>query len=216
MTRISLPLLVVTATCTATAPGGGAGGGSGLDGSRDGELDRAPGSGGQGIGGGGAGVSPGTGGAPVADPLLGAAPRCTSGVMWAVADRNTPVMRPGESCSATGACHGAGASFQFDLSGTVYPTGHEPDDCNGYYDPRLGASAVGIEITDATGGVLQMGANSAGNFYYLGAIAFPIHAKLVLGGKERVMLSAASTGDCNSCHTQTGNSAAPGRLTIPF
>jgi hypothetical protein len=32
---------------------------------------------------------------------------------------------------------------------------------------------------------------------------------------ERVMSSTTSTGDCNLCHTQTGASGAPGRVTLP-
>ena len=34
-------------------------------------------------------------------------------------------------------------------------------------------------------------------------------------GRERLMIAAQTSGDCNSCHTQAGASAAPGRLLTP-
>ncbi|HJX65368.1 MAG TPA: hypothetical protein VJ860_15605 [Polyangia bacterium] len=44
----------------------------------------------------------------------------------------------------------------------------------------------------------------------------PYTAKVVNGsGIERVMVSTASSGDCNGCHTQTGANGAPGRITLP-
>jgi hypothetical protein len=30
-----------------------------------------------------------------------------------------------------------------------------------------------------------------------------------------VMVATTASGDCNSCHTQNGTSAAPGRITLP-
>jgi hypothetical protein len=125
-------------------------------------------------------------------------------------------MRPGEGCNASSACHGAGAAATWSVAGTLYPTGHEPDDCNGF--SNTSSNSVGIVITDAMGGVLPLAPNSVGNFYYSGTLAFPIQAKLVsfATGAERAMVAPVSSGDCNSCHTQNGNSGAPGRLTIPF
>jgi hypothetical protein len=44
-----------------------------------------------------------------------------------------------------------------------------------------------------------------------------MHAKVVNGsGVERVMSATLTTGDCNSCHTQSGADSAPGRITIPM
>ena len=39
-----------------------------------------------------------------------------------------------------------------------------------------------------------------------GAIALPFHAKVVVGTKERAMVAAQKSGDCNSCHTEKGDS----------
>jgi len=97
----------------------------------------------------------------------------------------------------------------------VYPSGHEPDDC-------LGGStmaAATIEITDNIGKVYTLPVNSSGNFYLtpkMGTVQLPYHAKVKQGTRERVMSAAQMSGDCNSCHTQSGTGGAPGRITLPF
>jgi hypothetical protein len=40
-------------------------------------------------------------------------------------------------------------------------------------------------------------------------------AKLTYLGRERIMATAQTSGDCNLCHTQSGTSAAPGRIILP-
>jgi len=106
-----------------------------------------------------------------------------------------------------------GPSFR--IAGSVYPTGHEPNDC-------LGVASTGdvtVEITDNAGKVFSLAVNTSGDFYYpasMGTIALPYHAKVKQGTRERAMSSAQTSGDCNSCHTQTGTSGAPGRITLPF
>jgi hypothetical protein len=140
------------------------------------------------------------------DPL-NAAPTCTSGQMWTGGDTGSPLMHPGAACLY---CHEQSSTApRFAISGTVYPTGHEPTDCNG-------TSAVTVEVTDATGATLMLTPNAAGNFYYVGSVAFPIHARLVAGGKVRAMTDMQNSGDCNFCHQQTGVNKAPGRITEPF
>jgi len=116
-------------------------------------------------------------------------------------------MDPGRACIS---CHAS--SFEapkFTIAGTVYPTGHEPDNC-------YGTSSVSVGITDANGTTMTLTPNASGNFYSTAAVAFPIQAKVVAGGKERVMTGAQASGDCNSCHTQTGANMAPGRIVVPF
>lgn len=100
------------------------------------------------------------------------------------------------------------------IGGTVYPTAHEPNDCNGVNGSTDGATVV---ITDSTGATFTLSVNSVGNFYSQssGNIVMPIQAKVVQGGKERAMATPQSTGDCNSCHTETGTSSAPGRIMLP-
>jgi hypothetical protein len=127
-------------------------------------------------------------------------------------------MHPGAACIA---CHETGALVddelergpRFSLAGTVFPSAHEPDDCNGV-DGR--AEDVSIEVTDANGSTFRMRANQVGNFYREDRdVVFPIHAKVIYQGRTRAMISAVETGDCNSCHTESGDMAAPGRILLP-
>jgi len=97
---------------------------------------------------------------------------------------------------------------RFVASGTVYATGHEPDNCNG----AVGASIV---ITDAAGASFSATTNDAGNFSFDATLAFPIHAHVVVNGSTRAMVGAVMTGECNGCHTQAGLQMAPGRIVLP-
>jgi hypothetical protein len=128
---------------------------------------------------------------------------CTSGVTWTGGSGAT--MAPGRACVA---CHTGGEGGAFSAGGTVYPTAHEPDNCNG-------AASASVEITDANGLVVSLLVNAAGNFYTTAPLAFPIRARVLSGGKQRAMAGAVSSGDCNSCHTQSGLNAAPGRVVLP-
>jgi hypothetical protein len=98
------------------------------------------------------------------------------------------------------------------LGGTVYPTSHEPDDCNGV----KGTSGIAIVITDGMGNQLPaIPVNDVGNFRYEGRIAAPFHVKVVARGKENAMSDSPANGECNSCHTRNGANSAPGRILAP-
>lgn len=103
----------------------------------------------------------------------------------------------------------------FWLAGTVYPTAHEPDDCNGVD----GASSdTQVVIVDANGQTLTLDVNSAGNFYYekeAGSLALPYEATIVQDGRERVMITPQRNGDCNACHSKNGDNRAPARIMAP-
>jgi hypothetical protein len=141
-------------------------------------------------------------------------PVCSSGTTWTGGNRESPVMHPGLACIACHATsHDAAASGpadapRFSIAGTVYPTGHEPNDCNG-------ATAAVVEITDASGKVTSLPINAAGNFFTSAAIASPFHVAVVAHGKRRAMAPSPPNGDCNSCHTQNGANGAPGRIVLP-
>lgn len=135
---------------------------------------------------------------------------CTSSTTWTGGDRESPLMHPGRACIA---CHAVERSHdddapKFRVAGTVFPTGHEPDDCNG-------AASATVEVTDATGAVTTLPVNAAGNFFTSAALASPIHVAVVANGKRRAMSGSPPTGDCNSCHTQDGANLAPGRIALP-
>jgi len=130
---------------------------------------------------------------------------CTSGRTWQGGNRESALMHPGVACIN---CHASGEGPRFKIAGTVYPTGHEPDDCNG-------ATSGTVEVTDAVGKVTTLALNGAGNFYSSVAIQFPIHVAVVANGNRRAMAGAPPTGDCNTCHTETGANMAPGRIALP-
>ncbi|MEZ4448078.1 MAG: hypothetical protein R3B09_01280 [Nannocystaceae bacterium] len=142
---------------------------------------------------------------------------CTSMIYWTKGDLESPLMHPGKACLD---CHdqqiGEDVKGLLGVAGTVYPSFHEPDDCNGVDGA---AEATIVEITTADNQVLMLPVNSAGNFMYdqveNGPITFPIKAKVRRGGNEASMVAAQMTGDCNSCHTESGTMNAPGRIVAP-
>jgi hypothetical protein len=139
------------------------------------------------------------------DPILNAAPTCTSGLYWTSGENSD--MRPGEACIA---CHSRNGGPRFTVAGTVFPTGHEYDDC----DSPAAKGAV-VTVTDANGATASFTANGVGNFDGNASVTFPITAVLSFGGKTRAMVTAVPSGDCNSCHTQSGTNNAPGRIALP-
>jgi hypothetical protein len=138
---------------------------------------------------------------------------CTSNTNWTRGNEDSPNMRPGGACIS---CHAStgGEAPTFAFAGTVYPTAHEPDDCNGV---NGSSTATQVVITDANGTTFTLNVNSVGNFSYTAktAVALPYHAKVVSNGKELVMPDAQQSGDCNSCHTESGSMNAPGRIMAP-
>jgi hypothetical protein len=109
-------------------------------------------------------------------------------------------------------CHTRGGEGpRFSIAGTVYPTVHEPDLCNG----APSSSGAQVVITGADGQVLTLAPNRAGNFYSEMAVAGPYQAKIVTASGERAMTAQQTSGDCNSCHTQAGANGAPGRIMLP-
>jgi len=167
------------------------------------------GSGGSGGGGnsGGSSGSGGMGGSPTMDPLNGM-PTCTSMTSWSNGNRGSASMNPGLACIS---CHKSGEGPSFNIAGTVYPTGHEPDRCNS----TVGNAGAKIVIIGADGKQLTLTPNSVGNFSSGNAVKTPYQAKVTYQGRERLMLTAQTSGDCNSCHTQNGSMMAPGRITVP-
>jgi hypothetical protein len=131
---------------------------------------------------------------------------CTSNQMWTRGDLGDEAMHPGRACIS---CHTTNNGPAFGVGGTVFPTGHEPDDCDGV------STGVTVIITDATGKSTTLVPNSAGNFYSRSTFTKPIHAKVVRNGVERVMNDSQENGDCNFCHTQAGANGAPGRIVEP-
>ena len=158
----------------------------------------AVGSGGTGTGGAGTGGrTGGSGGSGGSTPVV-----CTSGMTWT--GGNGSAMRPGNACKS---CHG-----NFSIAGTIYPTEHEPNNCDGVNS----SSGVKVVITGSNGTKLTLTPSSAGNFYSTAKISTPYTVTLTGNGTAtRPMLMSQTSGDCNSCHTQNGSNSAPGRIMAP-
>ncbi|MFO0760396.1 MAG: hypothetical protein U0359_28195 [Byssovorax sp.] len=136
-------------------------------------------------------------------------PVCSSNLTWLFGDSLGEFMHPGRACVTCHETKGGKAPI-FSIAGTVYPTGHEPDDCI-----SDAVTAVTIEITDSSGKVLSLKPNLSGNFTSKDGIAPPYTAKLTYNGQTRVMTTPQNDGDCNACHTQNGDNGAPGRIRLP-
>lgn len=135
---------------------------------------------------------------------------CTSNQYWTNGNNGSPQMHPGRDCLE---CHsGNSGAPRFTIAGTVYPTAHEPNECNGV-DSATDAVVV---ITDANGQMVSLAVNDAGNFFLEGGnIAFPFQARVVTPNGERIMGTPQSSGGCNGCHTEQGANGAPGRILLP-
>lgn len=137
---------------------------------------------------------------------------CTSGKTWTSGNHGSASMNPGHACIA---CHATNSEApKFQIAGTVYPTAHEPDSCLGV----AAGSGITVVITDANGTVVNLTPNGSGNFYYqprTARLKMPYHAQVKQGSKVRAMSAAQTSGDCNSCHTESGANGAPGRIMSP-
>ena len=115
-------------------------------------------------------------------------------------------MHPGKTCID---CHSTKGGPPYAFAGTVYPTMHEPDDCNGATKPGLS-----VLLIDATGKTHTMPVNAAGNFFRVTSIPMPYRALVVDGSKVREMKTPQTDGDCNGCHSEWGTQS-PGRVMAP-
>ena len=138
----------------------------------------------------------------------GCGPICSSGRTWNGGDEGSPDMNPGMACNL---CHSGGEGPRFSISGTLYPTIHEPALCYGA-NASTGAQVV---VTGADGRTLTLAPNAAGNFFSEMAVVTPYTAKVVTSAGERAMTAAQTSGDCNACHTMAGANGAPGRIMLP-
>lgn len=165
---------------------------------------------------GGAGTGESSGGSTGEDPFA-VEPVCSSDEYWTMGNHESPYMHPGMACQTCHATMEPILADRFPIAGTVYPTGHEPDDCLGFDGVAM---PTYVEVTTADMRVIQLPVNSSGNFHYDvladgGLVMFPISARVVRGDQVREMIAPQTTGDCNSCHTQDGAQNAPGRILAP-
>lgn len=137
--------------------------------------------------------------------------RCTSGKVWAQGNQGSESMHPGVACNA---CHQVSGGPNHRVAGTVYPTLHEPNDCNGSAPPPR----LTVTVTDSRRPfprTVTMEVNAAGNFFTRERLTPPLRARVSDGTKTRAMVGTVNSGDCNSCHTVLGANNAPGRIMAP-
>ena len=149
----------------------------------------------------------------VAACYMGGAPspdQCATKAVWSHGNSESPMMHPGWACID---CHSSsGEGPRYTIAGTIFPKHNELDDCNGSNGTTGGLSVV---ITDKNGSSFSLAVNSVGNFFTRQVVATPFTAKVVSPAGEIAMMTPQTNGDCNSCHAQTGNNGAPGRIVTP-
>jgi hypothetical protein len=141
----------------------------------------------------------------------GTATICTSGKTWKNGTDGSELMQPGVACNA---CHQKMGGPNLAFAGTVYPTLHEPDLCDGEAPPPT----IEVVVTDAAKRQVTMRVNTAGNFYMRAGrytAPFTVVVNDITNKKSRSMVGKVTSGDCNSCHTVTGANNAPGRIMAP-
>lgn len=187
-------ITTVSSWIAAGYPASGCGTGTGADGGTGAGAD--------------AGMGAPEGGVVIPDPFA-VPPTCTSNTYWS-GGGGSQIMNPGLACIN---CHRQNEGPSFVIAGTLYPTAHEPDRCNGA--GAAGNAGARVVITAADGKTITLTPNAVGNFYYQGAVATPFRARVTYMGRERAMGQGQTSGDCNSCHTQNGANQAPGRILLP-
>jgi hypothetical protein len=133
---------------------------------------------------------------------------CTSATYWDTTSAASELMHPGKTCIG---CHQATGGPSYTIAGTVYPTMHEPDDCNGVDGTLTGMT---ILIIDAAGATHTMPVDASGNFKRVTSIPMPYRASVISGPNVREMRTAQTDGDCNGCHSVLGTKS-PGRIMAP-
>lgn len=155
-------------------------------------------------------VSGGVQSSSCASPNVGV--RCASGN--AGTGREGPTMRPGDTCIHCHAQEGEGEAPIFEAAGTVYSTLREPTPCVGA--SASGADPITVELKDKNGKTFTLGVNSAGNFSLEdSSFTPPYTARVLAGGRVRVMKGAQVSGECNGCHAEPPAGGAPGRVLAP-
>ena len=144
------------------------------------------------------------------DPFFDSPSVCTSNTFYLGRDDGSELMDPGQACNA---CHSRSREAPiYTIAGTLYETPHEPDGC-------YGANPDGalIHVVDARGTELDLQPNHAGNFMTRTSLSFPLKVAVAYQGKTREMEGPVerADGDCNLCHTETGQKDAPGRIALP-
>jgi hypothetical protein len=194
-------------TATDSGTGGGGDGGGSSGGSTSSSSGGSSGGGVSQDGGSSSGSSSSSSGGGATGGGDGGIVVCTSGVTSHSSEGSS--MSPGDTCVT---CHSSsnGEASMLTIGGTVYPTAHEPTNCDG-----VSVTGATVVITDANNKVQTLTVNSVGNFQSSASVAAPYKASVVYNGATLSMITAQTSGDCNSCHSVDGANGAPGRVMLP-
>lgn len=140
---------------------------------------------------------------------------CTSGKFAGTSENQD--MTPGQACNACHAYTNSGGDGNeapiYAFAGTVYTAHHEPDDCVGGTN---GGGSAEIEVVSSTGRRFFAPILASGNFMLeTTEITYPITARITYQGRTRWMIEPQMSGDCNTCHSEAGDSGASGRIRLP-
>lgn len=156
----------------------------------------------------------GAGGGPTAPPPEA----CSSTSKGTTGESAT--MNPGQPCMSCHVPGGEAAEKAFAFGGTVYPKGHNMmNQCNGINGQTGSLAGASVVVTDSNGKVFKVSVGPNGNFYRYATSTFvpPYSAELAMAdGTTNKMGTMQTSGDCNSCHTDTGANGAPGRIWTPL
>jgi hypothetical protein len=97
-------------------------------------------------------------------------------------------MRPGDNCLG---CHTGGEPGRFTAAGTVFTDASS----------STGDGAASVRLEDGTHTYVFDTTTSGGNFFFSGALTFPLTATVTKGAASSSHAhSAGQTGACNTCH----------------
>ncbi|MFZ9887054.1 MAG: c-type cytochrome [Myxococcota bacterium] len=137
---------------------------------------------------------------------------CSTGQWWQYPEEDETglSMHPGVACVE---CHynsGDNDAPRFSYAGTVMADLRDEDDCRG-------VPGVTVDILDVDDQIIATTTtNTAGNFGLLNPPFETFRVRLTWEGRTREMAEhQGSTGDCNRCHTASGENGAPGRIVAP-
>jgi hypothetical protein len=141
---------------------------------------------------------------------------CASGVLQDPNAQESEEMQPGVPCIAchvdSNATSGKGDAPVFTFAGTVYAFLHEPDLCEA-------AGSLGAEVTvdDALAHHFVAPVNAVGNFFVddTALLVPPFTVTLRFHDRVETAEHEDADGECNRCHSATGDEDAPGRIILP-
>lgn len=151
-------------------------------------------------------VGPPDAGSPQPNP-----PTCTTNRYWTAGDVGDPRMHPGGDCISCHTSNEPEPERTYSLAGTVMGGVGDVTDC-------AGIAGVTVHVTPAIGPAFDLQTNEYGNFFRLssaGDVAGPYQVELRYQGRTRRMEQPQTDANCMACHTQRGESGAPGRILAP-